>query len=539
MLHARPMSRVVPALLLVAAVGCDESPTGTGPEPRIAVTDATLEAVGDAAWLEAVVEDSDASPRWESLDPEIVTVSESGEAVAVAAGTATVRAHIGAASGAGTVTVLPPVDIRLSELDTVTDPSGRKGMAMRIQNVGGRGYYRLEFWRYAPDGLHDRVLHYSSDADAPVGMNIMHYNYLLAEPADWVLALAREPLALEAVRTSCVRLDGGAECPSDLPEQPAPVDSVTVIPAGVVLDVGQTLQLAAHVFVNDVEVTDRTVVWSTTTPGRISVSQTGLIQALASGYGEVKAAVEDVSFTVSVTVVSPEPQLEPVAHLFIDTHNLPLRLWVGQGWRLQARVLNSQWQPIEGHTVTWGVHDPSIATVDSTGWLLATAGGITAVNATAGDRTAWVTLQSFVRPVDGAELRFSGLLSDSSGAQVQPSVDTTWVDNQGVEHPAFISFHSGHLSMDWSGAAATYEQRLTMRTFLYEDSLQIVAETEYVDAGSLRVLFDFFAGDHIYELTSAVTPGLVYLGRYSLPGELAVAQPIGSIPVMKFYFELP
>lgn len=106
MLYARPMLRIVPALLLIAAVGCDESPTGTGPEPRISVTDVTLEAVGDAAQLEAVVENSDEAPAWESLQPGVVTVSESGQAVAVAAGTATVRARIGTASGEGTI--LPP-----------------------------------------------------------------------------------------------------------------------------------------------------------------------------------------------------------------------------------------------------------------------------------------------------------------------------------------------------------------------------------------------------------------------------------------------
>lgn len=538
MLYARPMSRIVPALLLIAAVGCDESPTGTGPEPRISVADVTLEAVGDAAQLEAVVENSDEAPAWESLQPGVVAVSESGQAVAVGAGTATVRARIGATSGEGTVTVMPPVDIRLSELDTVTDPSGLKGMAMRVQNLGGRGYYRLEFWRYTFDGRHERVLYYNSDAEAPVGMDIMHYNYLLDEPADWVLALSREPLALEAVRTSCVRLDGAAECPSDLPEEPAPVDSVTVSPTGVVLGVGETRQLTAHVFVNDVEVTGRTVVWSTITPDKLSVSPTGLVRALAAGYGQVEATVEGVSFTVAVTVTTPEPELEPVAHIFVDTHGLPLRLWVGHGWRLQARVLNDQWQPIEGHTVTWAVHDPAIATVDSMGWLVATAGGSTPVSATAGDRTAWVTLKSFDRPVDSAELRFRGMVSDSSGTTLGPSIDTTWVDGQGMEHPAFISFHAGHLSLDWSGAAPTYEQRLTMRTFVYQDSLRMVQETEYVDTGSLRVLFDLFTGDHIYELTSAVTPGLSYLGRYSLPGELVVAQPIGSIPVMRYYFEL-
>ena len=105
-------------------------------------------------------------------------------------------------------------------------------------------------------------------------------------------------------------------------------------------------------------------------------------------------------------------------------------------------------------------------------------------------------------------------------------------------HPAFISFHSGHLSLDWSGGSPSYEQRLTMRTYTYEPTLQLVEEQEYVDTGSLTVFYDLYTGWHVYEMRSAVTPGLAYLGRYSLPGELAVLQPVGSIAPMKFYFEL-
>lgn len=536
MLNPRVASRIAFALLVPAlAVACDSS---TGPEPQLHVPDLTLEAVGDAGQLVARLDGEAVAARWESLTPTIVTATEAGVATAVAAGTATVRARVGSHAADGTVTVLPAVNVQLSDLALVTDPSGNEGMRMRLRNLGGRGYYRLEFWRFAQDGSHQRVLYFGSDAEAPVGLDITYDNYLLDEPADWVLALSREPLSMAAVQTSCVRLDGQAECPGEAPQQPAVVDSVFVSPGAMVFAIGQTVQYEARAFASGVEVAGRPVEWSTPTTGIISLSPTGLAQALSPGYGQVEATVDGVSAAVGLTVMTPEPEPEPVAHIIIDTSGRPIRMWAGQIWALQVRILNTQWQPIEGHTVTWAVTDPSVATIDSVGRLQALSTGSTSVSATAGGKTAWVTMKSYLRPVDHAELAFFGMLSDTSDLMIQPSVDTTWVDAQSVEHPAFIGFYGGHLSLDWSDASPSYEQRITMRTYIYQESMQMVEETEYVDRGSLEVLYDLFTGEHIYRMTSSLTPGLTYLGRYSLPGELAVMQPLGSIPAMTYYFKL-
>lgn len=531
-------------LFLALAVACD---SGTEPEPRLHVSALTLQAVGDAAQLEVLEDGVPTSARWASLDPEMVAVTEAGLATAVSEGTATVRATVNFRSVEGEVTVLPPVNIQLSELSVVTDPTGREGTRMRVRNLGGRGYYRLEFWKINPDGSHTRIISYANDAEAPVGLDIIHDNYLAEEPADWVLALSREPLSLEAVRTSCVRMDGQPECPSDLPQQPALVDSVSVSPAAAVLAIGQTVQYSARAFANGVEVMGRQVEWNTITPSVISLTPGGVAQALSAGYGQVEAIVDGISASVGLTVTTPEPSPGPdsVAHLIIDTGypiNIgyrPIPMWVGYHRFLQARVLNSQFQPIEGHTVTWTVLDTTVATVNSLGELTAVGAGTTTVSAAAGGKTASASIKSYSRPVNGAELSFFGTLSDTSSALVQSSVDTTWVDAQNVVHPAFITFNQGHLSLDWSGASPSYEQRITLKTYIYEGfSLQLVQESEYVDTGSLRVLYDFMTGDHIYEMTSAVTPGLAYLGRYSLPGEVAVMQPIGSIAPMKYYFKL-
>lgn len=210
MSHRRTL-RWMPALALLALAAACESPT----EPlSLFVPAVTLEAVGDAAQLVAGNAE-ESLPHWESLDPAVVTVTPAGMAVAVAEGTATVRAKLGSRTAEGTVTVLPPVTVVLTDLAVVTAPDGATGMGMRVRNEGGRGYFRLEYWRQktGDETVHKRILHYLTDSEAPVGLDIGHQSFLGAETADWVVAYSREPMSTHYVMTGCVRLDGGTPCP--------------------------------------------------------------------------------------------------------------------------------------------------------------------------------------------------------------------------------------------------------------------------------------------------------------------------------------
>jgi hypothetical protein len=291
---------IVLAALLTSCEGATEPRV-----PDLRVADVTLEARGDTASLVALADGVVASAEWESLDPTVVTVTGSGLATAVASGTARVRARFGGTVSTGFVTVLPPVEIRVSELAVVTDPSGEQGLRMRIRNEGGRGYYRLEFWKRFRDGSKRRILSYPQDAEAAPGLDMVYTNYLAGELADWVLAYSRELLSNEPVRTSCARRDGLAEpCPSDLPDPPAAVDSVAVLPAAAILQVGDTVQYVARAFAGGIEVTGRPVVWSTSSPDVISLSETGVAVALKPGYGQVNATVEGISAGVGLTVSS-------------------------------------------------------------------------------------------------------------------------------------------------------------------------------------------------------------------------------------------
>jgi hypothetical protein len=201
----------MPALALLPLAAACDSPADLSP---ITVESVTIEAVGDAVQLVAHGTEG-ALPYWESLDTTIVTVTPAGMAVAVRSGTARVRARLGSRTDGGTVTVLPPVDIRLADVRIVTGGEGETGLSMQVTNVGGRGYYRIEIWKAAAEGEtgHRRIIWHATDSEAGAGMTFGTTYWDLSDAPDWALVYAREPLALQYHMTACVRLDGGSPCP--------------------------------------------------------------------------------------------------------------------------------------------------------------------------------------------------------------------------------------------------------------------------------------------------------------------------------------
>ena len=294
-------------LMAAALAACDE---GMGPHvPELQVEDAILGARGDTMRLSARADGVLTQARWESLDPSVATVTPDGLVTAVAPGNVRVRASVSAARAEGTVTVLPAVDIRLSEVAMVTDAGGSVGVRMRIRNLGGRGYYALELWKLDDDGTRRRILRHLTETEAAPGMDIEHIDYLAEEEPDWIEAWSREPAALDPVRAACVRVDGAPGCPND----PAAVHSVLVVPGAHVLELGDSVQYRAHAYDEDgVEITGRSVVWSTPSPSVVALDGRGMLRALTKGYGQVDASIDGIEGSAALTVTEPPLRADPI-----------------------------------------------------------------------------------------------------------------------------------------------------------------------------------------------------------------------------------
>lgn len=205
----RPFTvRAMSLMAVVALAACDSTF-----EPPLGLPAVTLDAVGDAVQLVATGA-GDALPYWESLDTTVVTVTPAGMAVAVGAGTAVVRARLGSRDAEGPVTVLPPVDVRISSVQVVTDPDGLKGLSMQVSNTGGRGYYRFQYWKEPAEGeTEPRLIMYSwSDNEAGPALSYGFTDWALPEIPDWIVVYSREPKSLGYEMTACVRVASGASC---------------------------------------------------------------------------------------------------------------------------------------------------------------------------------------------------------------------------------------------------------------------------------------------------------------------------------------
>jgi len=208
---ARRLAHISAALLLATAA-CESSPT----EQRlISVPAVTLEAVGDARQLEATLNGTEQLPVWESLDPLIATVTRAGMVTAVAPGIAKVRARLGSKAREGTVTVMPAVSVEITSATVERGPSGEGLATVWIRNRGGRGFYRMRFYRASTvEGAMPEVV--SQDiTDQPIVAGQPEFYSMRSMPAgvQWIVVYSREPNSLAYRITACHRLDGATDCP--------------------------------------------------------------------------------------------------------------------------------------------------------------------------------------------------------------------------------------------------------------------------------------------------------------------------------------
>ena len=93
-----------------------------------------------------------------------------------------------------------------------------------------------------------------------------------------------------------------------IPPNIIPVNEITLNPTSATLNVGETLQLTATV--SPTNATDKSVSWTSSNTNVATVSNTGLVTAVAAGTATITCTANDgsgVTATCSVTVVAPVP----------------------------------------------------------------------------------------------------------------------------------------------------------------------------------------------------------------------------------------
>lgn len=198
-----------------------------------------------------------------------------------------------------------------------------------------------------------------------------------------------------------------------------PVDRV-IIEQGATLNtrIGQFTLLRAEARAADGTVlTGRPVEWSSSHPAIATVSEIGLVEAVALGSATITATIEGRTASIAVTVTSY------VAWIEMDPPTLSLA--VGE-----VRMIQAHARTAEGHVLNtqldWSSSDTTVATVVTPGRVTAQRPGWTWIHATAEGKTGstlvivsqWSSYQ--LSTVNGAPLPatlYAGTESDSNGVE--------------------------------------------------------------------------------------------------------------------------
>jgi trimeric autotransporter adhesin len=216
---------------------------------------------------------------------------------------------------------------------------------------------------------------------------------------------------------------------------PIPVATVRVSPASRDLTVGESATLTAETLdARGAVLTGRPVVWTTSRPNVATVSASGVVTAIAPGSAVITAAAEGKSGVAAVTV-SPAP----VASVAVTPSSASLV--VGQTIAFEAEPRSASGQPLTGRVVAWSSNASQVATVSSSGLVIAVSPGTATITASSEGRsgTAQVivaapTVQRVeVTPATatigaGSSFRLTATVYDTRG-NVIPGAEVTWTSS--------------------------------------------------------------------------------------------------------------
>ena len=172
-----------------------------------------------------------------------------------------------------------------------------------------------------------------------------------------------------------------------------PVSSVTLSQPTAEMLIGETLQL--QVSISPSNATDKTVIWGSSKQSVATISNTGLVSAIAEGSSTITATAGGKSATCSIVVSKRVIEVTS-----IELNKNVLSLVEGDSETLIATVKPDD---ATDKTVSWSSSDDGIVSVDQAGKVTAIKGGEATITASAGDKSAKCVVTVTV-PVESVSL---------------------------------------------------------------------------------------------------------------------------------------
>lgn len=178
----------------------------------------------------------------------------------------------------------------------------------------------------------------------------------------------------------------------------ATVATVTVTPNAATLTTGQTQQLG--VTLQDAQghvLTGRAVNYSSAAPTVATVSQSGLVSAVAAGQALVTVSSEGKTAAATITV-------SRTAVAVVEVAQAAVAIEAGASQTISAVARDAQQNVLPDRPVTWSSSAPNVATVDAQGKITAITVGSATLTATAEDKSAQVMVTVMQPAVATVEL---------------------------------------------------------------------------------------------------------------------------------------
>jgi uncharacterized protein YjdB len=361
---------------------------------------------------------------WTSSDTTALTVSSTGLATAVKAGSASVKATIAGISGSATVTLVAVAPSAVTNLAVVSlnDTSATLSFTEVADGAGAAANADVRFmaapiqWGTATSVTRGTCATPVAGTTVGSTLTCTVLGLTRATAYNFELVSFRGTLNLNAVFGAWSNVAAGTTTSTGTVTAPV-VGSVAVTPATATSSVGAKLPLVATVKdKNNNVMTGQVVAWKSSNTAIATIDSTGVTTGMAAGAVTLTATIAGVSGTATVT----EAAVAVVVGSVVVTPATATST-VGARLALVATVKDKNNNVMTGQTITWKSSNAAIASVDGAGGTTGMAAGVATITATVGtvSGNAAITEQAVVgngNPVIGSISRDGG--SAAGGAKV-------------------------------------------------------------------------------------------------------------------------
>jgi uncharacterized protein YjdB len=328
------------------------------PVASVAITPtADTAIVGERVTFRATALDAQNNPLadrfvlWGSNNPTVATVSSDGEVIALAVGSARIRAIIEGKFADATILVqaVPVALVVVSPNQVALNPGQTSQLTVTLSDSAG-------------NVLTGRSIVYTT-SDAQIAT---------VSTTGLIVAVAEGPATIQVASE-------GKSATVSVTVNPTPVASVSITPNAIALRVPQTARLIAQAFdVQGKPLANRSYMWTTDAPSVATVNQLGDVTAVGTGSASIRATsggqtgiatISVSSVSVASIIIAPKP----ISLIPSQVQQLSIQFFDSAGGSLNAA----------GRSVTWLSRDLTIASVSATGLVSGVAAGSTQVVASA------------------------------------------------------------------------------------------------------------------------------------------------------------